>query len=152
MASACSRSIAGRSAGGAVGPASSHEPRTGTTHHATLLPPPPAADLLPRTPGRPNRDPVQPVAQQVGVANRARPASQDKKDSLKGILGMLCVAQKLPANTHDHRPMSRHQRGESGLASRFTPSGGVSLQELPVRKPGHRAALEERLDLPDYRP
>ena len=65
---------------------------------------------------------------------------------------MLRVAQELPADAQDHRPVPRHQRGESGLAGRFTPAGGVPLQELPVRKPGHRAALEERLELPDHRP
>ena len=124
--------------------------RTGTTHRATLLSPPPAGDLLPCTPRRPDRDPVQPVAQQVRVTDRPGLASQDHEHGLEGVLRMLQVAQELPADAQDHRPVPAHQGGERGLAGRLTPPGGEPLQELPVSKPGHRAALEERLELPDH--
>ena len=63
---------------------------------------------------------------------------------------MLRVAQELPADAQHHRPVPRHQRGEGGLAGRLAPAGGVPLQELAVGEPGHRAALEERPELPDH--
>ncbi len=126
--------------------------RTGTTHRVALLSPAPTGDLLPRTPRRPERDPVEPVAQQVGVADRPGLPGQDEEDGLEGVLGMLNVAQELPADAQNHRPVPAHQGGEGGLAGRLTPAGGEPLEELPVGEPGHRAALEERLELPGHRP
>ena len=126
--------------------------RTGTTHRVALLSPAPTGDLLPRAPRRPDRDPVEPVAQQVGIADRSRPPGQDQKHGLEGVLGMLHVAQELAADAQHHRPVPAHQGGEGGLAGRLAPAGGEPLQELPVGEPGHRAALEERLERPGYRP
>ena len=65
---------------------------------------------------------------------------------------MLDVAQELPADAQDHRPVAASERGEGGLAGWLAPTGGISLQELPVRQSGHRAARKERLKLPDHRP
>jgi hypothetical protein len=107
--------------------------RTGTLHGVVLLPPPPAGDLLPRAPRRPDRHPVQPVAQQVGVADRTGLAGQDEEDGLEGVLGMLRVAQDLAADAQHHRTVPAHQRRERGLAGRVAPAGGVPLQELAVR-------------------
>ena len=96
------------------------------------------------------RAPVQPVAQQVGVADRPRLAGQDEEDGLEGVLGMVMVAQELSADAQNHRPVPRHQRSEGGFA------GGIAavvepLDELAVGEPGDRTAVEERLDLPDHR-
>ena len=110
------RSPAGRPAGPSAGRVA--RARTGTVHRVALLPPAPAGDLLPCTPRRPDRDPVQPVAQQVGVADRPGLAGQDEEDGLEGVLGMLHVAQELPADAQHHRPVPADQRREGGLAGR----------------------------------
>jgi len=40
----------------------------------------------------------------------------------KAFLGMVPVAQELPANAQDHGTVPRHQRSESGLAGRIAPA------------------------------
>ncbi len=62
---------------------------------------------------------------------------------------MMQVAEELPADVQDHRPVPGHQRGERRLAGGIL-LRGEPIQELPVRESGHRAALEERPDLPDH--
>ena len=100
--------------------------------------------------GRAERDPIEPVSQQVGVADRAGLAGQDEEDGLEGVLGMVPVAQELAADAQDHGPVPRHQRGEGGFAGGIAPRG-EPLEELAVGQPGDGAAVEERLDLPDDR-
>jgi hypothetical protein len=109
-----------------------------------------AVDLELRAPGRADRGPVQPVRQQVGVADRSRPAGQDEKYGLEGVLGMMQIAEDLTANIQDHRPMPAHEWGKRRLADRIAPRV-KPLEKLPVGQPCHRAALEERFDLPRYR-
>ena len=109
-----------------------------------------AGEPAPGLPGRAERHAVEPVAQQVGVADRPGLAGQDEEDGLEGVLGMVVVAQELPADAQDHRPVARHQGGEGGLAGRLA-AGGEPLEELAVGEPGDRAALEERPELPDQR-
>ena len=96
------------------------------------------------------RDAVEPVAQQVGIADRARLPSQDQEDGLEGVFGVVAVAQELTADTEHHRAVPRHQGREGRLAG--VALRGEPLQELPVGKAGDRAAVEERPDLPDHRP
>jgi hypothetical protein len=60
---------------------------------------------------------IEPVAQQVKVADRAGFAGQDEEDGLKGIFGMVVVAQELAADAQDHGSVAAHQRGESCFTS-----------------------------------
>ena len=76
---------------------------------------------------------------------------EHEENGLDGIFGMVPVTQNLPADAPDHRPMPVDQRGERHLASRIV-AGDEPLQQLPVGQSGERAALEERLNLPDDRP
>ena len=64
---------------------------------------------------------------------------------------MVQVAEELPADVQDHRPVPAHQRGERRLAGGIAPRD-EPLQELPVGQSGNRTALEERPDLPDHGP
>ena len=73
--------------------------RAATLHGNTLFTPAPAIDLLPRAPGRPGRDSVQPVAQQVGVPDRPGLPGQYEEHSLKGVLSMLQVAEELTTDS-----------------------------------------------------
>ena len=54
---------------------------------------------------------------------------------------MVAVAQELPADAEDHRPVTRHQGGEGGLAGGVAPRG-EPVEELPVGQPGDRAAVK----------
>ncbi len=61
------------------------------------------------------RDAVEPVAQEVGIADGSRPPRQHEEDGLEGVLGMLVVAQELPADAQHHRTVASHECGEGGL-------------------------------------
>jgi hypothetical protein len=69
-----------------------------TIHGVALLSPAAAGDLLPGTPRGADADPVEPVAQQVRVANGVGLSGQDEENSLKGVFGMLHVAEELSAH------------------------------------------------------
>ncbi len=99
----------------------------------------PAAGLARRAEGHA----VEPVAQQVGVSDGGGLSCQDEEDGLEGVLGVMAVAQELPADAQDHRPVPRHQGGESGIVAR----GREPLEELAIGESGHRAAREERAEL-----
>ena len=110
----------------------------------------PAGELDLGLAGRAERDPIQPVSQQVGVANRPSLASQNEEDGLESIFGMVSVTQELAADVQHHGPVPRHQGGESRFA------GGVApivepLEELAIGQSGDRSAVEERPELPDHR-
>ncbi len=86
------------------------------SHRAEFLVPASASESDARLLGRAERDTVQPVRQQVGIADRAGLACQNEEDSLKGVFGVVQVAQELAADVQDHRPVPTHQRGEGRLA------------------------------------
>ncbi len=120
----------------------------GAHHAAGLLVLAPASQPEPDTPRRPQCDPIEPVAQQVGVADRPGLPRQHEEDRLEGVLGELAVRHKLPADAQHHRPVPRHDRGERRLACGVGAAPGVEpLHELPVGETRHGAALEERPEL-----
>ena len=88
------------------------------------------------------RDSVEPVAKQVGIANRRRLVGQDEKDGLEGILSVMLVNQKLAAKPEYHRSVAINQRSERSFTGR-APPGDESLYELPVRQSGNGPAVEE---------
>jgi hypothetical protein len=96
--------------------------------------------------GRAERHAVQPGAEQVRVADRPGLSGQDEEDGLESVLSVMVVAQELPADAQDHRPMSGHDRGEGGLVGRLA-AGGEPLEQFAVGEPGGAAALEERAEL-----
>ena len=59
---------------------------------------------------------------------------------------MVAIAQELPADAQDHRPMPLDQGGERSLP-REVAAGRESLQELDVGQVRGGTDLEERLDL-----
>ncbi len=81
---------------------------------------------------------VEPGAEPVRIAERAGPAGQDEEHGLEGVFGEMAVAQELPADVQDHRAMSRHQRGESGLAGGIPAATNRSMRwrsESPATAP-----------------
>ena len=100
--------------------------------------------------GRANRHAVEPVAQQLRLAERPGLAGQNEEDSLEGVLGVMAVAEELPADVHHQRPVAGHQGGERGLTGGVAPMD-EPLEQLTVGKSGCRTALEEHADLSDQR-
>ena len=147
--SACSRARAGSSAGGTVATANDCKPRP--LGAVTLLESclPAETDLRPSS--RPERDTVEPRAQQVGVADGSSLAGKHEEHGLKGVLGMMPVAQALQTDAQNHWPMPGNQRLEDRFPNGIA-AGDEPLQQLCVGQAGDRATLEERLDLPDNRP
>ena len=111
----------------------------------------PAADPLPRTPRRPDRDPVQPVAQQVGVADRPGLRARTRKTAWKA--SSACwrsprSCRQTPSTIGPWRATSAAKAASPAGSSRPV---AEPLQELAVGEPGRRAALEERTELPGSR-
>ena len=124
--------------------------RTREFHHGGFFVSAPAGDPDTRLACRAERDPIQPVSQQVRLADRPGLASQHKEDRLEGVLGVVSIAKDMPADMHDHRPVAAHECGEGGLACRIA-QGAESVNELAVGQSGDGTAVEQRGDLSDYR-
>ena len=77
-------------------------------------------------------------------------AGQYEEDGLEHVFRMVPVAHELVAQAQHHGPVSPHQAGERGFTHGVV-AASKSLEELPVSQPGHGAAVEERLDLPEDR-
>ena len=94
--------------------------------------------------------PYSQVPEPIRVADRPGLPRQDEEGGLEGVLGMMVIAQELPADAQHHRPVSGHDGGEGGLVGRLA-ARGEPLEQLAVGEPGDRAALEERAELPGQR-
>ncbi len=78
----------------------------------------PACQAGPGVPRGAEGDAVHPGGEPVGVAERRGLPGQDEEGSLESVLGKVVVAQELPADVQDHRPVAGHQRGEGVLGER----------------------------------
>ena len=95
---------------------------------------------------RAHGDAEEPVAQQVGLAQRPGLVGQDEEDGLEGVLGQVLVAEDLPADAQNHWSVAGDERGEGGLAGLIA-TGREPLDQLAVGEPGRRTALEERPEI-----
>ena len=91
-----------------------------------------ASDGEARLAARAEGDAIEPVAEQVGVADRLRFLSQDQEDSLHGVFGVVAIAQQLVAHAQDQPAVAEYQPGERRLADRVMPRD-EAVQELAVR-------------------
>jgi hypothetical protein len=71
--------------------------------------------------------------------DRGGAAGQHEEGRLRGVLGLMLVADDLPTEAHDHRPMSLDQGREGVLIA----LGGELLEELPIAQPPDRSACEQ---------
>jgi hypothetical protein len=60
-----------------------------------------------------------------------RPANQDEKRRLEGILDIVMIVEDAAADTPDHRAMPPHQR----RGGSFVPLFDEALQQLPIAQP-----------------
>ncbi len=103
-----------------------------------LLPNPSPRPVATASAGDPERDPIQPVRQQVAVAQCAGLPDQDQERRLEGVLDVVRVIEQAPADAQHHRPVPRHDRLEGDLVA----IAHEPRQELPFREPRHRTPAE----------
>jgi hypothetical protein len=86
---------------------------------------------------------VQPARDGSTVTDRARPSGEQKESGLKRILGVLIVAEHLPADAPDERSVTANEFGERGPI----PARDESREEFRVaigRSPDGVERAEER--------
>ena len=74
---------------------------------------------------------------------------QDQERRLKGILGVMVIAEYAPANAQDHRPVSLNQRREGQVVD-LIGSSRKSIQELAIGQAGHGPRIKSDLDVPKH--
>src|SRR5262249_32129790 len=92
-------------------------------------------------PGRPGdveRHPMEPRGNGLLLTDAGSLACQDEEGGLEGVLGVVLVAQHLPADAEHQRPVLLEQRGKGALV----PLGDEALEQLAVRG----AAVPLRVD------
>ena len=81
---------------------------------------------------------IEPVSQQLRIANRPGLACQDEEDGLKRVFRVVLVPHESVRKTQDHGPMSPHQAGEgrSLAASRVVVNRSRSCRSVsPATEP-----------------
>ncbi len=91
---------------------------------------------------------MQPPAQGVAGADRARLAGEHQEGGLEGVFDVVLVLEDGPAGGQDHRPVPRHQGLEGRLVARL----GVSGQELAVAEADGRPVVEQVAEVPQGPP
>src|SRR5262245_59907580 len=73
-------------------------------------------------------DSIEPVGHQFAGPDRSRLANQDEEGRLKGILGVLVMAEDPLAHPPDHRAMALYESCKGS----FIPVGDEMLQQLAI--------------------
>jgi hypothetical protein len=75
-------------------------------------------------------DAVQPATEHIALADGPGLANEDKKGRLKGIFGIVPVAQDTATDGQDHGSMALHQGGKGSLVA----AGQEGFQQFSVRQ------------------
>jgi hypothetical protein len=92
--------------------------------------------------GGPKGDAMQPGTERIAHPKRSGLAHQHEEGRLKSIAGCVIVVQDGPAGRPDHRPMSRHQRGERRFRL-LAILKRIALKQLSIGKHCERAGLQD---------
>ena len=95
----------------------------------------------------PVRHAMEPRADRVDAPDRPGLADQHQERRLEGVLHVVEVAERPPADGQDHRPVPLHQ----GLERHGVAAGEEPVQELLIALPGDDPLAEQRPDLPQRR-
>jgi hypothetical protein len=90
---------------------------------------------------------VEPTGHGGSASDRSGPARQDQEGRLKGILGVVWVAEDRAADAEHHRTVSLQQSLERQFAG-LTVCGHEPLEELLVGDVADHAFMEERAGVP----
>src|SRR5262249_55608744 len=74
------------------------------------------------------RHAVEPVADKIGLGERARLPGQKQESRLESVFRSVPVAEHPPAGAEDHRPVPANQGGKGGFVS----AGSKAAQQLAV--------------------
>jgi hypothetical protein len=96
---------------------------------------------------RPQGDAVQPTADRVTSADRAGLLGEHQESRLGDILGVMKVAEHIPADVQHHRGVPLDQ-GREGRFRRCAAPRYEPLQQLSVCQDAHRPLIEKRLKMP----
>jgi hypothetical protein len=91
-------------------------------------------------------DAVEPASARGPVPDRAGLAEQDEEGRLKGVLDVVRVAQGVPADAEDHRPVPVDQGREGGFRG-LAASCEEAVEQLSVGEAGDDSEVEESMDL-----
>ena len=92
---------------------------------------PPAGVFAPGASGHAERDPVQPGAERLGLADRTGVAGEDEEHRLRRVPGRLPIAKDVETDPMNDRTMALDEGGEGGFG-RFVRPGEELSQELLV--------------------
>lgn len=99
---------------------------------------PPPGVGLPHLPGGEVGDPVKPTGDRVRPPDGGRFADQHEEGRLKGVLGVVRVAEHPLAHGRHHRPVAV----DEGLEGRVVAAGDQGGDELPITRLGARDAVQ----------
>ena len=124
--------------------------RSGMTHHGGLFILAPASELDTRLARRAERDPVEPVSQQIRIADRPGLASQDEEDGLERILGVVEIAQSVAGRYRgpSARGGSRARRRQPRLSHRAGRRIARSARGRSIRRRNRRRTMSRSVGLP----
>ncbi len=89
---------------------------------------------------------MKPRSQRVPYPERATFAYQDEKCRLKGVLGVVVVADDPEAGAQNHRTVPLDQGREGDLGRLAAPACKL-LQELTIRQSGDNPHVEQRVEM-----
>ncbi len=109
---------------------------------------PPPGRIEPRPCGDPRGDPIQPARDRIGPPDRTRLPRQHQEHGLRGILGVVTIAQDSPADVEHHGPVPLNQHGECrlGLLDRAVPK---PVQQGTIGQPRRRPGTEQDGNVPE---
>ncbi len=113
----------------------------GLEQHLEMTSAPRGLDLGPS--GDPPGDAEEPAPDRLPMTDRSGLAHEDQEGGLEGVVGVVRVAQELPADAQDHGPMSFNQDREGGLGGRRIVPRQEPLEELAIGQRAGRTQIVE---------
>ena len=98
------------------------------------------AVFAPGASGHAERDPVQPGAKRLGLADRTGLTGKDEEHRLRRVPGLLPIAKDVETDPMNDRTMPLDESGEGGFGRLVRPGEELS-QELLVRPDDDRATI-----------
>jgi hypothetical protein len=94
----------------------------------------PAGFLPAQPPGDAAGCAVQETRQRFAATDSSGPARQYQEGRLKGVVGVMDIAQQAAADAEDERAVPLEKRGEGGFVALL----GEAVQQLTIGQIGHR--------------
>ncbi len=106
----------------------------------------PPGGIAPRRAATRADDAVEPARERTRAPDRTRLSRQNQEDCLRGVLGVVSIAQNTPADLEHHWPVPFHQDGKRGLGM-VCRTVMEPIEQERVGEPGCCPGLEQNGDL-----